>query len=157
MKKQDRTILGTKKNRAIVKASDADKARVMSKVIVDPESGCWNWSAGLTDDGYGSVWLVDTSVQVHRAVWSWNRWLVCYSRELDHLCRNRRCCNPEHLEMVTEEENIRRGESAAGHNARKTHCPQGHPYSGTNSRGERICQPCERETKRRHREKRRSA
>ena len=60
--------------------------------------------------------------------------------QLDHLCRERACCNPAHLEPVTQAENIRRGEAV------KTHCPQGHPYEGDNlyidSRGKRRCKTC---------------
>lgn len=66
---------------------------------------------------------------------------------IDHLCRNRGCVNPDHLEAVTQRENILRGEGLAAANARKTHCPKGHPYSGENlyvvpSSGRRQCRIC---------------
>lgn len=76
-------------------------------------------------------------------------------RELDHLCRNRACVNPAHLEQVTHRVNLMRGETLARRNAEKTHCPQGHPYSGDNlaiyrhasgkNKGtHRICRMCHR-------------
>ena len=67
---------------------------------------------------------------------------------LDHLCRNRWCVNPDHLEMVTLRENILRGGGIAAVNARKTHCLNGHPLSGDNlyicPRGRRLCKACQR-------------
>jgi hypothetical protein len=68
--------------------------------------------------------------------------------ELDHLCRVRGCVNPKHLEPVTHRENLMRGESWSAVNARKTHCPEGHPYDETNTyidgKGRRRCRECAR-------------
>jgi hypothetical protein len=69
--------------------------------------------------------------------------------EIDHLCRNRGCVNPEHLEPVTRQENIRRSQSISVANAAKTHCPYGHLLSGANlylrpNRGGRACRECVR-------------
>jgi hypothetical protein len=71
---------------------------------------------------------------------------------LDHICRNRDCCNPAHLEPVTVKENILRGDSLSARNARKTHCHRGHPLAGDNlslpPSGGRKCKACGRERKR---------
>lgn len=75
--------------------------------------------------------------------------------DLDHLCRNRGCVNPDHLEPVTRRENLLRGETIPARNARITHCPQGHPYDAENTRirpcGRRRCAACNREAARRWR------
>ncbi len=74
--------------------------------------------------------------------------------ELDHLCRNRLCCNPAHLEPVTSAENKRRGDglrNAAKNKKAKTHCSHGHPFSGANLRlipQGRRCRACEQRRKR---------
>ncbi|WP_353848602.1 HNH endonuclease signature motif containing protein [Cellulomonas sp.] len=83
--------------------------------------------------------------------------------QLDHLCRVRECVNPLHLELVTQRENILRGESPAAHHARKTHCDHGHEFTPENtyrapSRPRtRICRACVTESTRRRNAKRRSA
>lgn len=53
---------------------------------------------------------------------------------IDHLCRNRRCVNPTHMEVVTPNENWRRGASPVGINARKTHCKHGHEFTPENTK-----------------------
>ena len=66
---------------------------------------------------------------------------------VDHTCRNRRCVNPNHMEIVTQKENNARGNSPSAINARKTHCKRGHPFSGDNlyvdpGRQSRHCRAC---------------
>lgn len=68
--------------------------------------------------------------------------------ELDHLCRNRRCCRPDHLEPVTHKENVLRGMAPSAINARKTHCKRGHEFTAENiypsPDGVRRCRECRR-------------
>lgn len=111
------------------------------KTVVGP-IGCWLWQ-GNVHNGYGRISICKTSYRVHRYAYTALVGPIPEGLVLDHLCRNKACCNPEHLEPVTCVENVIRGENA---NARKTHCPQGHPYSGDNlhlsPRRNRYCKKC---------------
>lgn len=86
----------------------------------------------------------------HRLAYAVLRGPVRGEQDVDHLCRNRRCVNPSHLEPVSRRDNILRGVSPAAHNGAKTHCIRGHPLSGTNltevrrqnGRTDRRCKTC---------------
>lgn len=94
--------------------------------------GCWYWKGHLNRAGYGRFKDFDgRSREAHRVAWELTRGEI--PPNLDHLCRRRNCVRPSHLEPVTHQENVLRGESFAAINARKTHCPKGHPYSRENT------------------------
>mgnify|MGYP001612908111 CR=1 FL=1 len=109
---------------------------------------CWLWTAAVNGNGYGSVHLNAHSVA----------WMLTHGtptppgKELDHLCRNRRCVRPDHLEAVTQHENLLRGNSPPAINARKKTCPNGHPYTGLSKSGHRWCRPCNRASCKRRRD-----
>lgn len=121
-------------------------------VICEPAklpTGCWEWSGSRMSAGYGTVSIAMRQHCVHRLVFEHFRGAIPADRNLDHLCRNRICANPDHLEPVTPRENLLRGEGVSGVNARKTHCPVGHPLAGENLRreaGRRLCRICKRAT-----------
>lgn len=109
---------------------------------------CWTWLAS-TRNGYGQFWLDGTMVYAHRFAYEEVVGKIPAGLHIDHLCRNRSCVNPAHMEPVTNAENIRRGE--AGHHMKakaleRTHCPSGHAYDETNtvmdSEGYRRCRTC---------------
>ncbi len=129
-----------------------DKERLLSKVVVG-DNGCWVWTGSRRRDGYCNFTTCHgrgnrKTTMVHRASYEMFVGPIPSGLTLDHLCRNRACCNPEHLEPVTQRENILRGEGVAAANARKTHCPKGHPYDEENTRwssaGKRSCRCCDR-------------
>lgn len=120
--------------------------RVMAKV--DASGDCWEWTGRFGDHGYGSYSVSGSTKQAHRLVWELLVGPVAPGLTIDHLCRVRSCVNPDHLEPVTMRENTLRSPIApAAVNARKTHCPRGHPYAGDNvtySANGRACVECDR-------------
>lgn len=76
--------------------------------VVNTETNCWEWQRGLSDYGYGRVRLGHRRAFAHVIGWEQMRGPVPEGLELDHLCRNSRCWNPDHLEPVTHQENMRR-------------------------------------------------
>jgi hypothetical protein len=119
-------------------------------------NGCWLWTGYLTPDGYGRFQLDRSSRVAHRVGYEIYVGPISEGLELDHLCRVRHCVNPEHLEAVTHDENLRRGEIGT-YNAVKTHCKRGHALTGGNlypKDGRRHCRACRTLASRRARAKR---
>lgn len=112
---------------------------------VDKKTGCWVWQRALSD-GYGTITRKNRAYGVHRIYFEKKYGPIPSGLTIDHLCRNRACVNPEHLEAVTMRENILRGAGVSAVNARKTSCPRGHPYDGLRSRPggrvSRFCKSC---------------
>lgn len=127
--------------------------RLWSKVAaVGNLCECWEWTGGSDGKGYGKFSLDATrsgyrTTKAHRAIYEVLVGPIPDGMELDHLCRNRSCVNPAHMEVVTHEVNSLRGESFSAENARKTHCPRGHEYTPENTyvapkRPRRACRTC---------------
>ncbi len=113
---------------------------------VEKTEGCWLWTGALDSDGYGNVNRSKKSVGAHRYAYELLVGPIPAGMVLDHICRNRRCVNPAHLDPVTNRENILRGEGACARHARKTHCVHGHEFTPENTRirpnGSRRCVAC---------------
>jgi len=125
----------------------------------DIPSGCRLW-LGCEGRGYGRINVDGKLRAAHQVAFELAEGLVPDGLVLDHLCRNRRCINPDHLEPVTFRENILRGAGFAAVNAKKTHCARsGHSLSGQNLYispvGKRECRECRRAASRRMEQRRR--
>ena len=123
------------------------------KYIEKDKDGCWNWIGGLLHNGYGAfTGEKRKSVRAHRFSYEMYKEKIPKGLTIDHLCRNKRCVNPEHLEAVTMRVNVLRGSSFAAKNARKDHCLRGHDITKKENYyvtkfGGRQCKEC---TKIRH-------
>ncbi|KKN67778.1 hypothetical protein LCGC14_0458110 [marine sediment metagenome] len=110
--------------------------------------GCWLWQGYIRPDGYGEFAVSHRkSMPAHVFSYTDTYGPLPEGLELDHLCRVHSCVRPDHLEAVTHQTNTLRGVGPAAQNAKKIHCPQGHPYDASNTsiyKNRRRCRECNR-------------
>jgi hypothetical protein len=149
-----------------------DLQRFFSKVSINQEiawnnTPCWTWTAH-SYAGYGLFKWLNTNTLVHRLMYAWlveplpRQHGFPTTSEIDHLCRNRACCNPVHLELVTPSINKQRSTNPSAVNKQKTHCIKGHAFDEENTyyrirNGKQVrdCKTCCREWQAAHIEERR--
>lgn len=115
------------------------------------ENGCWTWTRGTNDYGYGQLSVRAKTKIAHRVSYEFLVQEIPTGLFVDHLCRNRACINPNHMELVTNRENVLRGVGPTARNAKVTHCKNGHALTPDNvmqsSRNYRPCKTCSEERK----------
>ena len=124
------------------------EARFYSKVALPASAdGCWRWTGAMSNNGYGNFWDGVRLDKAHRVSYLLLVGPIPVGMDIDHLCRNRGCVRPDHLEVVTRQTNLLRGMRKSGY----TSCKKGHPYNAVNTRWyagkgylTRICRECER-------------
>lgn len=121
--------------------------RFWSYVFPDSKSGCWEWIGFKNNKGYGRMQVASRYGETsHRVSWFIKHGKIpgC-TLMLDHLCRNRACCNPDHLEEVDNRTNVLRGESPIAKYASRDRCSEGHVYEDNVKRvnGGRRCRICD--------------
>ena len=122
--------------------------RFWDKVMPEPNSGCWLWTGAIDATGYSHIHVGKRTERAHRISYELFCGPIPKGLHIDHLCRVRCCVNPAHLEPVTALENSLRGFGQGVLNSKKTHCPQGHAYTKSNTikckKGKRTCRECQR-------------
>ena len=118
--------------------------KIRTRVAVDDRSGCWPWRGDKGRYGYG---LAPADAEgrrtgAHRLLYQELVGPIDPELTLDHLCRNRICVNPAHMEPVSRWESVRRGTNHAAQGLRRSTCPRGHPYDMVDGRGWRKCRTC---------------
>lgn len=128
--------------------------RLLYKIQVDPDTGCWIWQGSKSRIGYGMIIVNKRTTSPHRVSYQYFIGEIPDGKEVHHKCYVRSCCNPLHLDVVSHRENlidafldVRTSDS----------CQNGHPYTEGNTRigkrGNRTCRACGREVARRFRER----
>ena len=134
------------RNEALIALTEEEASRFWEKVNKESGGGCWSWT-GYLNFGYGRFRLQGKHWRAHRLAYSITVGRIPDGKVTDHLCRNRSCVNPEHLEIVDSRTNTLRGESPIAKQARQTHCKRGHELSEGNlyptKTGYRMCRACE--------------
>lgn len=116
---------------------------------IEVRDGCWHWTASRSAQ-YGYIWWEGRGWRAHKLAYLILVGPIPEGLELDHLCTNPLCVNPDHLEPVTHRENVLRSNNMAGRNARKTHCKWGHEFTQENTYHppkhpkKRYCRACMR-------------
>ena len=113
---------------------------------VERTKSCWNWKAATYRDGYGIFGLDGGVVRAHRLAYELLVGEIPIDKELHHICKNKLCVNPYHLEAITHREHQRKFNGLISNQLLRIHCPHGHEYNEKNTyvskKGSRYCRIC---------------
>ena len=129
--------------------------RFWTKVNVNHPSGCWIWYGAVGKNTYGNFTIKRKNILAHRYAYEYFNGKIPKGMTIDHLCKERICCNPKHMEVVTMSENTKRAKpwligapNSAKKRSAKKHCKNGHLYTkentATDGEGYRRCRDCAR-------------
>ena len=132
-----------------------DHERFLKRITIDQTTGCWNWAAYKNKAGYGTFPITVSEKMkkyyAHRVSYTVFKNIIAKGMDIDHVCQNTSCCNPEHLREVDRRTNLSEnvsGKSAPFLHRGKTVCKNGHEYAGENvyrmGNGGRDCHICMR-------------
>lgn len=143
-----------KANKSNYILSEEQYNKILSRI--DTSGDCWLWTGAKSSAGYGNISFTENRKRrwllPHRAVYVYLNGE--HEGELDHLCRNRLCCNPEHLQVVDSRTNTLRGTGPTAKNYWASHCKRGHEFDWVSpTTGRRRCTTCDRERRRRKHDK----
>ena len=111
----------------------SDECRFLAKVATSDASECWTWVGAIDGSGYGTFYLFGRNWPAHRAALAIYGLLANPELHADHLCRNRSCVNPEHIELVPQRINTLRGDSPSAVAWREGRCKNGHQRTPENT------------------------
>jgi len=137
-----------------VKDFGSIKNRLFNLSYPEPNTGCYIWGGATYLNGYGILTINKKCLSAHRVSYYVHKGNIGYGLVVDHLCNNKLCINPEHLQATTQKKNVLRGNSGSAKNSIKTHCYKGHEFTKENTRinnrGSRDCIICHKDKKKRY-------
>lgn len=116
--------------------------KIEKYVTVNTGNGCWEWTGGIQSQGYGTTRYEGKNWLVHRLVYTYYKGDIAAGLVIDHMCKNKVCCNPDHLQTISPKENVLLGEGPTAKNSKKEECLYGHAYDALDKRGFRYCRTC---------------
>jgi hypothetical protein len=107
--------------------------RLWPRFELKPDTGCWMWQGADNGKGYGQIWMNGRMRRVHRIAYLLTFGPLPADKQIDHLCRERACLNPEHMQVVSNRENVARGNGPGALAARTNRCKNGHEFTPENT------------------------
>lgn len=144
-------VYRSKKYPAIHKPATIEAIEKFAKSFTIHSSGCWTWNNYISPAGYGYFHFKSGQARAHRWFYqAFHNVTLAAKDTCDHLCNNRTCVNPKHIEIVDSRTNNNRSNSPSALNSRKTHCKNGHEFTKENTyikpnKTERNCRTCAHE------------